>query len=255
MEFGTGILERTIDRKKVSIDGRKATFSAVVEEVEFHEGYGHDTRKEMIYTNPAELLRSGAKPSFSMIRFAKIKNVIDGVYAVVEELLAEKGHAMSRTDFLAGLEGLLGGDAKSYITAARQRVTVKDPGLSIPQGFYDWNDALRDVFKEIKILARSPGFFVGSDDAASVQIMREVHSVIGQSKNLKRTYDAIAKVYERMTGSPESTPTLFPSAVLPDQEFFKELSDETQSDIPEGLGKALVQGLKEGRVSFIPVWV
>ena len=55
-----------------------------------------------------------------------------------------------------------------------------------------------------------------------------------------------------MTGKPEGKACLFPSAELPDQEFFKQLSFETQSDLSEGLGKLLVEAVRQGRVSFVP---
>lgn len=250
--YGTGIVEKTIRNLNVRVDGRNATFSAEVPEEIVHED-SSPYEEEIIYTNPVDLLREGATPSFSLVRFAKVKNFIDGVYAVVEERVNEKGHSLSREDFLEGLEELVHGDTRAYVSAARSRETFNEPSMTIPQGFYDWNSQLTDAYRQIKILSASPGFFVGreNDSALNHEIMGQIHTAIERGE-LKTAYDAISGLYSRMTGKPEGKPCLFPSAELPDQEFFKELSSKTQTDLPEGLGKLLVQAVKEKRVSYIP---
>ena len=100
---GTGILKRRIERHDVVLDGRKATISAEIPEEKGTRGY---VEEDVVYTNPSELLRSerNVLPSLSLIRFVKVKNFIDGVYAVAEETIAKKGHKLSRPDFLRDLE-------------------------------------------------------------------------------------------------------------------------------------------------------
>jgi hypothetical protein len=252
MPYGTGILEREIRGRRVKIDGRKATLSATVPETETHEDYGRT--EEIVYTNPIELLRGRALPSFSLIRFGKVKNVIDGIYAAVEERIAETGHGLSREKFIKDLEPLVSGDAKKYLTAARLRQTSDDPAMTIPQGFYDWTSKLREAYKQIKILARRPGFFVGreNDRQLNAGVITGLREAIQHSPALKETYKQLEAIYSRMTGKPEGVAALFPPAQLPDQELFKELSSEMQSDLPEGLGKLLVEAVKKRRVNFTP---
>lgn len=251
-QYGIGIAEREIRGYKVKIDGRRATISAVVPKEEVHEDYGRS--EEVIYTNPVDLLQRGALPSFSLVRFAKVKNFIDGVYATVEEKVHERGHHLSREDFLENLERLVSGDAQRYISAARKRQTSNDPAMTIPQGFYDWSPQLTDAYRQIKVVSRRPGFFVGRDDDKDLnqKIMKQINGVIKRDEKLQRVYNTILGLYSKMTGKPEGKSCLFPSAELPDQEFFKQLSFEMQSDLPEGFGKLLVEAVKEGRVNFVP---
>lgn len=252
--YGTGIVEKEIRGLKVKIDGRNATLSAEVPEEELHKGYGRGRNEEVVYTNPVNLLQRGALPSFSLVRFAKIKNFIDGVYATVEERINEQGHNLSREDFLENLEKLVNGDAQRYISAARSRQIANEPAMTIPQGFYDWNSQLTDAYRQIKVLSRKPGFFVGKEDDEDFnqEIMKQIKRIIERGDGLQGTYNAILGLYSKMTGKLEGKSCLFPSAKLPDQEFFKQLSFEMQSDLPEGLGKLLVQAVREGRVSFTP---
>jgi hypothetical protein len=250
--YGTGVQERNIEGHTVRIDGANATISAKVPKETRHGSY---EQEEAIYTNPADLLREGALPSFSLVRSAKAKNLIDGVYAAVEERVAERGHGLSREDFLETLEKLVRGDAKTYISASIQRETHGEPSMTTPQGFYDWNPGLREAYKQIKILARRPGFFVGQEDNSelNVRAIGEIDKVMRPSVPLMETYRTLTQLYSRLTGKPEEdVVALFPSAKLPDQEFFVELSDETQSDIPSGLGNALIDAVRKGRMSFVP---
>jgi hypothetical protein len=248
---GTGIQRREIEGYGVIIDGKKATISANVPEEVQHKGYSNDT-KNLIYTNPAELLRQGATPSFSLIRFAKVKNFIDGVYAAVEERVAERGHSFSRPDFLRGLEKVVRGDAKEYVRAILRGTTLGDPSLEIPQGFYDWEETLKDAYREIKLTGKRPGFFQNreDDEKFNQEIMRGLNQAITQNPKIKKIYDSLLKLYSKTTDRLKDTPTLFPACELPDQEFFVELSRRTQSDIPGGLGKALVNAIKAGEVRF-----
>jgi len=251
--YGTGVIEKEIRGLNVRIDGRNATLSAEVPEEKIHEDYDRGS-EEVVYTNPVDLLKRGASPSFSLIRFAKIKNFIDGVYATVEERISERGHSLSRENFLENLEKLVNGDAKKYISTARLRQTFNEPAMTIPQGFYDWSPQLVNVYKQIKILSRKPGFFIDREDDENLnhKIMKQIHSAIKTSDELKRTYNAILELYSKITGKPEDKACLFPSAELLDQEFFKQLSFEMQTDLPEGLGKLLVRAVKEGRINFTP---
>jgi len=252
--YGTGVVEKEVKGLNVRIDGRNATLSAEVPREEIHKGYGSGRSEEVVYTNPIDLLQKGALPSFSLIRFAKVKNFIDGVYATVEERINERGHDLSRDDFLDKLERLVNGNAQKYISAARLRQTANEPAMTIPQGFYNWNPQLIDAYRQIKVLSRRPGFFVGREDDENLnqEIMKQVGGVIDRGEGLEETYNTILGLYSRMTGKSEGKSCLFPSAELPDQEFFKQLSFEMQSDLPEGLGKLLVEAVREGRVSYVP---
>lgn len=252
--YGTGVIEKEIRGLNVKIDGRNATLSADVPEEEIHEGYGREKSEKVVYTNPMDLLRGEASTSFSLVRFAKVKNFIDGVYATVEERISEQGHRLSREDFLENLERLVSGDVQKYISTARSKQTANEPAMTIPQGFYDWNPQLTDAYRQIKILSRRPGFFVGREDDKDLnqEIMKQVSNAIERGDGLKEAYNTILGLYSRMTGNPESKSCLFPSAELPDQEFFKQLSFKMQSDLPEELGKLLVEAVREGRVSFTP---
>lgn len=251
--YGSGIVEKEVRGLIVKIDGRNATLSAEVPKEEIHKGYGRRS-EETVYTNPVDLLQRGALPSFSLVRFAKVKNFIDGVYATVEERIHERGHHLSRENFLENLERLVSGDAQIYISAARSRQTANEPAMALPQGFYDWTPQLTDAYRQIKVLSRRPGFFVGREDAECLnqEIINQIDRAIDGDSRLQETYNAIFGLYSRMTGKPEGKSCLFPSAELPDQEFFKQLSFEMQSDLPEGLGRLLVQAVREGRVRFVP---
>jgi len=252
MQYGTGILDRKIRDLNIKIDGRNATLSADVPKTETHEDYGKT--EEVVYTNPVDLLKQGVLPSFSLVRFGKVKNFVDGVYAVVEERISEQGHKLSREQFLEGLEKVVSENAQKYISIIRTKRTSDEPEITIPQGFYDWSPQLREVYKQIKILAREPGFLVGSEDNERLngKIMRDINQGIEGSDALLNSYNAILEVYSRMTGKPENKVALFPSAELPDQKFFKKLSFELQSDLPQGLGKLLIKAVRQGEVNFVP---
>ena len=203
--YGTGIVEKKIHGLNVKIDGRNATLSAEVPEEELHEGYGSGRSEEVVYTNPVDLLHRGALPSFSLVRFAKVKNFIDGVYATVEERINERGHNLSREDFLENLEKLVSGDAQRYISAARSRQTANEPGMTIPQGFYDWNSQLTNSYRQIKVLSRKPGFFIGreDDEDLNLKIMWHISRAIDRGDGLQGTYNAILNIYSKMTGKLE----------------------------------------------------
>ncbi len=244
---GTGVLERIVDGIEVEIDGRNATINAGVAQ-ESSDG-GHD---EIIYTNPAELLQRGVLPSLSLIRFAKVKSFIDGVYAVVEERISEGGHRLSRADLLRGLSEVVKGDAKSYIERALGGDVGEDPSMRLPQGFYDWNEPLRAVWKQIRVLGENPSFFVeGTGEGFDDGVMKSIARTISESPELKQAYESLLELYSKTTGK-LGEGGLFPCAVLPDQEFFKKASHERQSDLEEGLGKLLVEAVKSKEVSFVP---
>jgi len=252
--MGTGILERRIQGHDVVIDGREATISAEVPENVAHED-DSSSQEEIIYTNPARLLRNGATPSFSIIRFAKVKNFIDGVHSAVEFRVNEKGHRLSRGDFLDVLEKELSGDAKTYVNNAVSGNTNNDVGLSLPQGFYDWNSQLRKAYRQIKVCGVRPGFFFGdeSDDSVNGKVMGKIREAINGNAQLGEQFNSITELYAKMTNKPDNVPCLFPAAILPDQEYFKNLSFARQGDdLPEGLGKVLVEAVRDGRVSFVP---
>ena len=252
--MGTGILERKIQGYDVVIDGRGATISAEVPENIVHKD-DYSSPEEAIYTNPSRLLRNGATPSFSIIRFAKVKNFIDGVYSAVEIRVHEKGHKLSRGDFLDVLEKELSGDAKTYVNHAVSGKTNNDVGLSLPQGFYDWNSQLRKAYRQIKVCGVRPGFFFGdeSDDSVNGKVMGEIKGAINRNPQLAEQFKAITELYAKMTNKPDNVPCLFPAAILPDQEYFKSLSFEREGDdLPEGLGKVLVEAVRKGEVSFVP---
>ena len=247
--YGTGIIQREIEGSQVKIDGRDATISASVPKLT----ETCSTEKEKIYTNPTALLKEGALPSFSLVRFAKIKNFIDGVYAAIEGRVAEGGHRLSRTDFLNALVKTVHGDAESYISMAMRGQTKNEPSMTIPQGFYDWTPQLTKAYRQIKSIAKNPAFFAGkeNDSEFNNKIMNELHQSI-KINSLDAVYDNFIDLYSRMTGQSKGKDCLFPSANLPDQDFFEQLSFETQSDIPDGLGKALVKAIKQGKVNFVP---
>ena len=108
MEYGTGVAERKIRSYEVRIDGRDATLSAEADKQD-------DSGQSIIYTNPVDLIKNRATPSFSLVRFGKVKNFIDGVYASVEERIAQTGHRLSRDDFLEKLEKMVFGDIKNSL--------------------------------------------------------------------------------------------------------------------------------------------
>lgn len=234
--YGTGILERKIEGYDVEIDGSNSTLSASVPE----KIYPINEIEEIIYTNPVDLLRMGAKPSFSVIRFAKVKNFIDGIYATIEERINEKGHKLSRSDFLNRLRLLTDGKPKEYISSAIERRSNEPE--TIIQGFYDWNDELRIAYRQIKSLSKNL-------DSKS---LNNLIDIIRDNPELKEAYEGISTVYAKMTGKPKNEYSLFSPAEIPDQELFKKISEETQGDISEGLGKALVQAIKSRRIDFTP---
>ncbi|MEK6884352.1 MAG: hypothetical protein AABY22_32270 [Nanoarchaeota archaeon] len=270
MMFGIGVQERKIGRVNVTIYGNAATIGAEVPEQVIHEDYSD--RSATIYTNPADLLKyKGVLPSFSMIRFAKVKNFIDGVYAAVEETVAKKGERISILDFLNGLERklenndagriistalLLGqGENTSEDSGLRGSIMLanSDPQIKLPQGFYDWTQELRNFYKQLKTLAARPGTFFGrTDEEFDRELMREIHSAIEGDSLLQENYNKITGLYSRMTNELNIGDGygLIPPARLPDQEFFIRKSMETQSDIPNGLGLALVEAIKNREVDF-----
>ncbi|PIN88639.1 hypothetical protein COU61_04090, partial [Candidatus Pacearchaeota archaeon CG10_big_fil_rev_8_21_14_0_10_35_13] len=146
-----------------------------------------------------------------------------------------------------GLVGVLRDEGNDYVKRALNPGEIEEPSIRVPQGFYDWNNNLRKAYKQVKILSRSPDLS-DSEQITKKRIMKAVES----DDKLKELYRNIMRIYSGMTNTLKSGEGLFPSAKIPDQEFFKELSDETQSDIPGGLGRALVQAIKEGRINFTP---
>ncbi len=250
---GKGIVERKIDGTKIKIDGRNATILAEVPEEINHSGYYEND--ELIYTNPSDMMKyDEVIPSLSLIRYAKVKNFIDGIYAAVEERINENGHDLSRPDFLTKLEKVSDGYSKDYInTSLIHHKARREPSWSVPQAFYDWTEELKSAYKQIKILGSEPSFVVENlDERINKKIIHDLHRKIDSSPELKHTYYSLKGIYSKMTGEIKEEDCLFPSSKLPDEEFFMELSDKSQSDIPEGLGKALVKGIKEGKVDFTP---
>jgi len=253
---GTGIETKKVREYNVEIDGRDATFDAnIPDEKTTHED------DVIIYTNPAHMLKKHKSdnilPSLSLIRFAKIKNFIDGVYAKVEENVMKGGHEHSRTDFLLELENKLeDGLAKDYIRFARLvgegKIDAKSQYIKdyfdepefLPQGFYLWNEPLSNAYGQIKALSKLP-------EELEKQ-KRKISAAIKSDDDLKSKHDLINSLYQMMTNEQEKNGSLFPPAKMPDQKFFVDHSIETQSDIPEGLGKALVKAIKDGLVKFTP---
>ncbi len=267
--YGTGLIHEKIEGYNVVVDGRGATMSATVPERIEHE-YGYSP--EVIYTNPSKLIscESNILPSLSLVRFAKVKNFIDGVYAEVEKEVSNGFHDYSRKDFLKNLEKKLNGEAKNYVTVSRLlghqnvkrdkslnygfSIAQDDPSIMLPQAFYDWNESLNGVYRQIKSLGRVPSYFMGKEGENDYDeiIMKEIKKVIRADPDLSVVYERLLDLYSKMTNVHRTENCLFPSARLPDQEFFIQLSYETQSDLPEGLGKLLVKAVKEGRVDFMP---
>lgn len=249
---GTGIVNRTVGYHKFIIDGREATISAdIPKEVEGIE------KKDLIFTNPADMLKStnDVLPSLSLIRFAKVKNFIDGVYAAVEEKVAETGHKLSRDDFLSKLESILSGDARKYVFMARQSQVKAfgEPEIDVVQGFYDWNEKLRQAYRQIKTTSMPAGFFKRKEgDSFNKAVMIEILRAMMPYDEIKSRYDALTGLYSKTTDKLDDVPSLFPPALLPDQKLFMDLALETRSNIPGGLGKALVKAVKSGRVDYTP---
>ncbi|MGV8162162.1 MAG: hypothetical protein ACP5N2_02380 [Candidatus Nanoarchaeia archaeon] len=247
--YGTGTVERKLGEHKFILDGNTATIEAEIPDFNPHQ-YDQD----IIYTNPSDLINSKTLISFSLIRFAKIKNFIDGVYAAAEERIAENNHKLSRPDFLRGLLNVTQSPlAKNYITAGLNLTHNEDPSVNIPQGFYDWSDSLREAFSQIKITSKEPGLILNIHDAnKSEQIMASINRTLNQEQYaiLKQQQKDINRFYALMTAKQESRNVLFPPAKLPDQELFMKLALETKSNLEEGLGKALVEAIKNGRVNF-----
>ncbi len=260
---GTGILERRISGEKVFLDGRKAIMDAEIPE-------RVEGASEKIYKNPAEMLsaNSSVLPSLSLIRFCKVKPFIDGVFAALEEKIASTGFRLSRKDFLASLEkeaigfaddtphkssyqyvralNLLGKPGKKYdkfTDLMIKAICEDDPQLCVPQGFYEWTEELGLAFRQIKACARD----FDSD------IIAELKDAIKRKPILRDKYNALLEFYSKIANKLEKDENcLFPASVLPDQEFFMKFSQETQSDITGGLGKALVQAIKKGKLNLKP---
>jgi hypothetical protein len=249
---GTGIQERKIREHSVLVNGNKANISAEVPEQQDRE-YSFD--EEKIYTNPSQLLKQDRViPSFSLIRFSKVKNFIEGVYAAVEERVMEKGLGLSRTELLKSLETRVDNEAREYVRYAIDGETRGEPSMSIVQGFYDWSRDLRKAYRQIKILARVPGFFFDRENDADFnkKLLGNLKQAIYDSGQGNR-YDSLLEFYSKMTNKNKEKQCLFPSAQLPDQEYFKVHSFEREGDdLPEGLGKVLVQAIKDGKINFIP---
>lgn len=241
-QYGSGVIEKQQQDLTVEIDGKNATISAELKD---------DSDEKLIYTNPIELMKEGTMPSLSLIRYAKVKNFIDGVYAVMEERVAERGHDLSREDFLTSLDKLIEGKAKIYIVQARSEKTQEDRALSLPQGFYDWSPVLKSAYQQIKILSRRPGYFFGDEnnDALNEAVMNIINGKIKTNEQLCIRYNLLNDLYAKMSGKPEQVDCLFPSAELPDQKYFKKMSYMNANDLPQSLGVVLVQGIKEGNLS------
>ncbi len=264
--YGSGIVIRNIAGHKIGIDGNKATIWADVP-----EKANQITENERIYRNPASLFSrsSNILTSFSLVRFGKVKPFIDGVYSVVEEQVAKEAGSFSRPELLRNLERQVRDEeARLYISVARaignESVTESDSlrsalslfekelGISLPQGLCDWSPELRTAFRQIKATGTRPGFFFGreNDEEFNRTIRSHIDQALCQNPELDILYRNIVDIYAKMTNPPTETSALFPSALLPDQEFFKKLSSKTKSDLEEGLGKLLVQGMKDGKIEF-----
>jgi len=260
---GTGILERRIEGRKVILDGRQATMGAEMPE------QVAECVSNTIYTNPAEMLRTNSDvlPSLSLVRFGKVKPFVDGVFAALEEKISTPGFRLSRADFLTRLEtdaigfsdtphrsafqyvralNLLGKPDKKYdqFTALMiKAITEDDPTFSVPQGFYQWTEELSLAYRQMKACAKD------FDD----DIITELKTQIQGKLKFRDKYKALLAFYSKMVNRLQKNAScLFPDSVLPDQEYFMKLSRETQSDIEGGLGKALVDAIKKGRLELEP---
>ncbi len=263
--YGTGIQKRIIDDSNVRIDGRYASISAEILEK------NSSPTAEAIYTNPAQMLKQNKNvlPSFSLIRYAKIKNFIDGVYAIAELEVAKTGHDFSRPDFLDRLEAALSEpNPKAYVTLARAlesnnldsseglimglEKALANPSVNIVQGFYDWSSNLHSVWRQIRATGTEPAEFFGGEESFSKEVMQKIMQVINSDNELRKRCASINALYARLTDKQKEKACLFPPALMPDQEFFIEYSGRTQSDLTEGLGNVLVEAIKRGEVSFKP---
>jgi len=150
--YGTGIQHRTIERCSVTIDGKNSTISAEIPE---------DCDYGDIYTNPAKMLKENREvlPSLSLIRYGKVKPLIDGAYASAEMEIAKTGNPFSRPDFLSSLQEVLRDKyAKNYVDTAiilgsggrfsskhkrSLEIAEESPDISLVQGFYDWGTRIK----------------------------------------------------------------------------------------------------------------
>ncbi len=261
--LGTGIATQTSLKYDIIIDGSQATLSAKVDTDEI-------SSRRNIYRNPAEALRADRNviPSISLIRDAKIKPFIDGVYAAVESYFASEG-GVSRPDFLRTLEKFTSPAAKTYVSAAlassegvideligtnNQQFISKytsDPQIKTPQSYFLWTEPLKKSWSAMKGIQMPPSAFIQGSNIDS-KIMNEIGEILGKNPELNDTFQTMRKIYAKMTNSPENVLSLFPPASLPDQHYFVKKSIETQSDLDEGLGKIFIKAVKNGEISFTP---
>ncbi len=266
---GTGILERSIKGYNVTIDGKEATISAEIPDLISD----YSEKEQEIYTNPLAMMEDQYNiiPSLSLVRFAKVKNFIDGVYATIEEGIAKKGHRLSRSDFIKNLENTVKDkSSKEYIKTIRHvaegtksddvaikkriEIAMEDSEIITPQAFYDWAPRLRKAYTEIKAANQTPSFYarMGMDKKFNEEVIEDVMNNIKANPELRKQYNSIISLYSKLTNKMENRPSLFPSVELPDQKFFIEYSNKTQSDIEGGLGKVLVKAIKDGKINFTP---
>ncbi|MCD6398839.1 MAG: hypothetical protein J7L08_02855 [Candidatus Aenigmarchaeota archaeon] len=255
--LGTGIQKRKIRGYDAVIDGKDATILASVP-----ESFG----ERVVYKNPADFLdEERVLPSVSLIRSGKVKGFIDGVYAAVEEYIAVEGHAHSRPDLLYSLKKRINHEvARNYIDAAiamiddsvdgdAAKIARESEDVSLVHGFYDRTPTLRKAFKQIKVLQSPPSRFTEKEDEKiDKEAMKAMRDAMKENKELYEQYKNISDIYAKMSNKTMSVDALFPPAVLPDQEFLLKLSDETQSDITEGLAKAVIKAMKGGELDYTP---
>ncbi|MBS3089367.1 hypothetical protein J4461_00620 [Candidatus Pacearchaeota archaeon] len=270
---GSGIIDRVITEGGVDysliLDGKKAVLQGDISEEDLPKP------DSIIFTNPSGLFskNSNILPSVSLVRFGKVKPLIDGIYAVVENHIASHGHNYSRPDFLQKLEEkVTDSDARLYVQVARAMggellsnsderlasalgIVKNELGIFQPQGFYDWSKDLTDAFRQIKVVKTCPGFFLGNerDEGLNKKVFRHLMRSISDNTELSSIYNNINSIYAKLTDSLEETLSLFPqSRILYEEKLFKEISLEAQSDIPTNLGNALVEALRNGRIYLTP---
>lgn len=252
--FGTGSLERTISGTTVIIHGKNATIAAKGPA----EKSADNPCKQTIYANPAELLRAkNVLPSLSLVRFGKVKPVIDGVIAALEEHIASDMSSCSRQAFLRDLghEENISTQAKVFLEKLHDIGDSSIQPSQTVQGFYDWTPALQCAFHQIKALANFPSaldvYLAEMESEQSDQkILDNIKNVIGQAPALAGRYRHLRSLYEKITAAPVSSNALFPAAKLPDQEFFENLPFPEASDSNTNLGQKLIAAIRNKQVSF-----
>ncbi len=280
---GTGTLVIEQDGTRVQVDGRNSTINA-----EVPRNTEDFTLTDNLYGNPVKLMDDAKQqneqvlPSFDLIRFQKVKPFIDGVYAVVEQdYIGSQGTDISRLDVLSRLSKDLQGnpsgkvhdEALAYVATAssftnqsirtsriiaglvkrNRKMFDQTSYLSLPLGFYDWTPQLQNLYRQIKFLSQPPHFYANSNDENfDADVMDILRKGVRGNSELAALFDRVIGAYDELTNKGENDNSLFPSAIIPDQNLFVAESIETQSDLEEGLGKVLVRAIRERKIDFTP---